>query len=152
EERGLALVHIIGPNTGHSYHPEAKKAINQRIDSIVALGRNPIPRRVCFTTWTLRYHQSFWVIVDGLDQHWEQATVDAALDHDDTVRITTHNVTALTLSMPPGHCPLDPRSPPRVIIDGRTVWAAPVQSDRSWVAHFQRGVAFKSWSAVPTRE
>src|SRR6266498_3601041 len=54
---GLELVHIIGPQTGHKYHPDAKAEINRRIDSIVARGRNPLPRKVRFTTWTLRYNQ-----------------------------------------------------------------------------------------------
>src|SRR5262249_38515440 len=43
EEEGIKLVHIIGPKTGHSYHPVAKKEINRRIDSIVALGRISVP-------------------------------------------------------------------------------------------------------------
>src|SRR5205814_18254 len=61
KKEGLDLVHVIGPNTEHRYHPEAKKEVNERIDSIVARGRNPIPKHVRFTTWTLRYNNSFWV-------------------------------------------------------------------------------------------
>ena len=37
------------------------------------------PSKVRFTTWTLRYNRSFWVQVDGLEQHWERARVDADL-------------------------------------------------------------------------
>ena len=67
---GLNLTHLIGPKTAHSYHPQAKVEINRRIDSIAAKGRDPAPKHVRFTTWTLRYNQSFWVTVDGLEQHW----------------------------------------------------------------------------------
>ena len=31
---GLELVHLIGPKTAHSYHPETKKELNRRIDAI----------------------------------------------------------------------------------------------------------------------
>src|SRR5262249_52490605 len=51
---GLTLVHVIGPKTGHASPPLAKEEINRRIDAIVARGRDPAPRRVRFTTWTLR--------------------------------------------------------------------------------------------------
>ena len=51
--------------TPHRYHPDAKKEIDRRLDSILARGRNPVPRRVRFATWTLRYNQMNWVTVDG---------------------------------------------------------------------------------------
>src|SRR5262249_12795366 len=54
---GIELEHIIGSQTAHRYNPAAKEEINQRIDRIVAVGRNPVPRRVRFTTWTLRYNE-----------------------------------------------------------------------------------------------
>ena len=36
-----------------------------------------MPGRIRFTTRTLRYNQMLWVTVDGLEQHWERARVDA---------------------------------------------------------------------------
>ena len=39
----MELTHIIGPNTKHSYHPQAKEEINRRIDSIVARGAKRFP-------------------------------------------------------------------------------------------------------------
>jgi dienelactone hydrolase len=73
EAEGIKLVHIIGPQTGHSYHPDAKKEINRRIDSIMKMGRDQVPSDIRFTTWTLRYNQMHWVRVDGLEEHWERA-------------------------------------------------------------------------------
>src|SRR5258707_6501441 len=32
---GIKLVHIIGPQTRHAYHPQAREEVNRRIDSIV---------------------------------------------------------------------------------------------------------------------
>src|SRR5260370_467099 len=70
---GLSLVHILGPDTKHSYHPDARREIDRRIDAIAARGRDPLPRRIRFTTWTLRYNRMLWVTVDGLERHWERA-------------------------------------------------------------------------------
>jgi pimeloyl-ACP methyl ester carboxylesterase len=147
-EEGIALLHLIGPDTGHGYHPAAGQEIARRIDRIVARGRDPVPRHVRFTTWTLRYHQMLWVRLDGLKKHWERARVEAEIDGPCTVRVTTRNVTALTLLMPAGLCPLDNTRRPRVILDGRDIQAAPVLSDRSWQAHFRKGAA--GWAAVPS--
>jgi hypothetical protein len=55
QREGIELTHIIGPQTGHKYHPDSKREINARIDRLAALGRDPLPRNVKFTTYTLRY-------------------------------------------------------------------------------------------------
>ena len=63
---------------GTRYQPEAKAEINRRIDAIVAQGPRPgararsaSPPGRCATT------AMHWVRVDGLEQHWERARVDA---------------------------------------------------------------------------
>jgi hypothetical protein len=137
KKEGIELMHVIGPKTGHAYHPEAKKEVNRRIDSIVERGRNPLPEQVRFTTWTLRYNNAFWVTIDGLGEHWKRATVEVD-PMIDGFRAATQNVTALTFSMPSGGCPLDVTKRPRVSLDGQGLEAAPVMSDRSWVAHFRK--------------
>src|SRR6266700_961237 len=48
---GMELTHVIGPGTGHKYHPAAKKDIERRIDSIAAQGRRPVPWQIKFATW-----------------------------------------------------------------------------------------------------
>ncbi len=146
QKEGLELVHLVGPGTGHSYHPQTKREIERRIDAVVARGREPVPARVHFTTWTLRYNRMLWVVLDGLDRHWERARVDAEVTGPERVRVSATNVSALTLNMPPGRCPLDPTVRPRVEIDGQEVTAAGVASDRSWVAHFRK--AGDRWQAA----
>ncbi|MEP7338193.1 MAG: prolyl oligopeptidase family serine peptidase [Acidobacteriota bacterium] len=147
---GIELTHIIGPQTEHKYHPDSIKEISRRIDSIVAIGRNPLPRRVKFTTWTLSYNRMNWVVVDALDQHWERARVDAEIRNNQPINITTQNVAALTLEMPSGQCPLDNTRRPTVIIDKQEVAAASVQSDRSWTSRFRKTGG--KWSLVENPE
>jgi hypothetical protein len=82
-----------------------------------------------------------WVVVDGLEQHWERAFVDADLSGsaaDNSIRISTRNVAALTLNFEPGQCPLDNTRPPRVFIDSSKPSAPRVMSDRSWTARFRK--------------
>jgi len=147
-KEGLDLVHVIGPKTAHSYHPEAKKEINRRIDEIVRLGRVAAPERLRFTTWTLRYNKMNWLVVDELERHWERAHVDAEIyKGDNAVRLVTRNVTALTLAFDPGHCPLDNAAPVRVVIDRTKISAPSVRSDRSWIAHFRK-VGSSRWEMV----
>jgi hypothetical protein len=149
---GIDLAHVIGARAGHNYTPEAKAEINRRIDTIAAIGRDPLPYNVHFTTWTLRYHRSSWVQIDGMEQHWEQARVDARLygDSGDAPQIETKNVSALTLAISSGDCPFDIRQKPRVTIDGDEIEAPKPLSDRSWLVHFQK-VGGK-WGVVASTE
>ncbi len=150
KKEGIELTHIIGPQTEHKYHPDSIPEINRRIDSIVAKGRNPIPAHVKFTTYTLRYNKMFWVTIDGLEQHWEKATVDAEIKDATTVQIKTSNVSAFTLEMSAGLCPLNIATRPTVLIDGQKLEAAPVKSDRFWKADFRKKRT--GWESIPSNE
>jgi dienelactone hydrolase len=137
EAEGLQLTHIIGPRTGHSYHPEAKAEINRRIDAIMARGRDRLPRRVKFQTWTLRYNESHWVRVDGLQQHWERGRVEAEVSPEG-IRAETKGITALTFTFPPDRNPFALRDGPKVVIDNQDVPTPRPQSDRSLEASYRR--------------
>jgi pimeloyl-ACP methyl ester carboxylesterase len=140
EKEGLKLVHIIGPKTGHAYHPQARDDIDRRLNGLAEVGRNPVPAEVRFTTWTLRYHRAFWVQLDGLQEHWEQARVEARLfgTEGGGPRLVTRNISALTLTFAPGRCPYLLTKKPMVTIDDQTLEGPPVLSDRSWTAHFRK--------------
>ena len=128
----VRLVHIIGPATKHAYHPEAKKEVERRIDSIAAAGRKRIFRSVDFVTYTLKYNKMSWVTIESLGEHWQMASVRARLVDDSTVEVVTKNVTALTLDMPPGWCPLDPARTILLSIDSVEIPVPRPRSDRSW--------------------
>ncbi len=147
---GMELTHLIGPKTGHAYHPQTKIELNRRIDAIVARGRNSVPRQVKFATFTLRYNRMFWLTLDGLEEHWSQARVDAQIAGNNSVRLKTQNVAALTLSFGPGQCPLDSTQKPHVVLDDKELAGPSVQTDRSWVAHFRKGV--DGWALVTSAD
>jgi Prolyl oligopeptidase family len=143
---GIEMMHIIGPQTRHAYERQAKEELDRRMDAIMARGRNPMPHHVRFTTWLLRYNEMFWVKVQGMEQEWERARVDADIVDPSSVQVKTQNVDALTLQMAPGMCPLDDTRRPAVTIDQQKLEAAPVMSDRSWTANFRKSNG--KWTVV----
>ena len=133
---GLTLRHVIGPKTGHKYHPAAKAEIDERINAIAARGRDAVPSEVRLVTRTLRYNRQAWVQVDGLEEHWIPARVEAGLIGNRHIEVSTINVSRLVLSMPSGTCPLRPNGNPTVIIDGQQLIGDRVRTDRSWESRF----------------
>lgn len=97
---GMELVHLSGPGVEHKYEPKTKMELARRFDELMSRGREPWPKQVKFTTYTLRYNRMAWVTVDALEQHWERAQVEA-----ETVsaglKVTTTNVAELTLVLAP---------------------------------------------------
>lgn len=137
-EEGLRLFRIVGPNTPHRYHPDSKVQIERRLDAIAEKGRDPYPRQIRFTTWTLAYNEMKWVRVDAMGREWERARVNADLDGDRCVKVETSNVTRFTLRFGPGGCPLNLLGKAMVTIDGGKVTVDGPKSDGSWEATFGR--------------
>lgn len=144
-KQGIEMVHIIGPKTAHSYHPEARLEIDRRLTSIADRGREKLPRTVHLVTYTLKYNRMAWVTIDGLTEHWSEARVDAALIGDGAVTASTRNVSALTLAMPAGWAPFDLTQPVSLEIDGQDLKGPRAQSDRSWDCRLIRD-ADGTWS------
>lgn len=134
---GIELVHIIGPKTAHKFEPNAKEEVARRVDAIMEKGRDPLPKKVRLTTWTLRYNNMAWVTVDGLEQHWTRARVEAERVAPDVIKATTTNVSALTFSITNPTKPL-PNATFLVALDGQVIRAPSVFVDGSGSAHFER--------------
>jgi len=128
----VRLIHIIGPKTKHAYHPDSAREVARRLDSIAAAGRKRIFHSVDFVTYTLKYNKMSWVTIDALGEHWAMASVRARLVGESAVEVVTRNVTALTLDMAPGWCPLDPARTPLLTIDSIQIPISRPRSDRSW--------------------
>jgi hypothetical protein len=151
---GINLVHIIGPKTAHKFEPNAKEEVARRVDALMEKGRDPFPKKVRFTTWTLRYNNMAWVTVDGLEQHWTRARVDAELVTPEIIQATTTNVSALTLygvygvlsSAGPGSYKVpalslagQPLHISKIVLDGQLLPAPSTHSvGSSFAAHFEK--------------
>jgi hypothetical protein len=92
-------------------------------------------------TYTLKYNRSHWVQITGLEQHWEQARVEATVVGPNRIAVKTTNVSGLSLSMRSGSCPFDIRRPVTVEVNGTSHKAPRPLSDRSWSFHLWNGEA-----------
>jgi hypothetical protein len=137
-KEGMDLVHLVGPGTKHSLHPDTLTEIEHRLTAIAGPGRDSRPLRVRFVTYTLRYNRMHWVRIDGMTEHWEPARIDATWTWPDQVTVDTSRVSAFSLVFPPGGCPLDPARTPVVNIDGLEFTTPRVRSDRGWEVSFHR--------------
>src|SRR5258708_11955430 len=46
KDEGIDLVHVIGPKTKHAYHPDAKREVERRMESLAVRGRQKFPSEV----------------------------------------------------------------------------------------------------------
>lgn len=148
----LDMVHLIGPKTEHKMHPESLVEIEKRLAEIAAAGRARMPFEVHFATWFLRYNRMHWVVVDGVEAQWERTRVHAQLTGGSQVMVKTQNVTALTLDMAAGHCPLHPMARPMVKIDGQELTVRRPKTDRSWTVHLRKSGDGKWQEALSANE
>ena len=132
---GLKLERLIGPKTEHKYEPATKKELVARLEKIADTGRAATPREIRFSTYTLRYPQSSWVRIEGMEKHWERADLTARYTDDGTATVTTKNVTALSITLPRLRT---------IALDGQAL-AVPASSASALPSHFSRN-ATGQWS------
>lgn len=96
---GRELVHLIGPKTGHKYHPETKQELLARIDKILAESSPPsLAPEASLQTRTLRYNAAGWLTAYGLEEHWKDARLDGRINGN-RYEITTRNVTRFAVEL-----------------------------------------------------
>ncbi|MFT6596423.1 MAG: dienelactone hydrolase, partial [Akkermansiaceae bacterium] len=150
-EEGIDMTHLIGPGTAHRIHKDSAVEVERRMASLAKRGRDIVPNKLRFTTWTLRYNRMLWVTVDGMEEHWERARVEAEIGPNNFLSMTTKNVSELTLDMPSGYCPMDMTQPVNLVIDGQHVTNTPrVQSDRSWETRLSKSE--KGWEVAVSQD
>lgn len=135
-KEGMELALVIGPDTEHKYHPASKIDIEKRLAAIAKNGRDAYPKELRFSTFTLRYNRMRWLVVDGLEEHWEPARLNASITPEGDVAIEASNVAALSVDFGPGGWPHSPARQPQVRINGQSLSATRPLTDRSWKASF----------------
>jgi pimeloyl-ACP methyl ester carboxylesterase len=127
KNEGMTMTHIISPKTGHRYEPKAKLEVARQVGAAVDKGKNSYPRKVRFTTYTLRQNRMKWVTVFGLEQHWKQARVEAEYIDDWQFVVKTKNVSALMLGQL--EVPNQGTTTYTVTIDGQKLTTKPPRND-----------------------
>ena len=91
---------LIGPGTGHRFHPRSFKEFMAFHDSHARKGRRTYPDRtdIRFVTWTIKYNTCEWLTIEEMQQLYRPAIMQATRAADGTLRLKTRNVTALQVS------------------------------------------------------
>ncbi len=138
-EPGVRALFLVGPKTGHSWHPKSRARSEAFVAEQAADPTQPRADHVRFVTWTTRYARCGWITVEGLGRHYERTDVDAVYDRaNERITIRTSNVSRLRIVTP---------GPARSIeIDGAVLRDAPrVRAD----ARFTLVKAQKGWRTEP---
>lgn len=149
---GLSLVHLIGPETGHSYHPATAAEVERSVRELSRIGRERVPRDIDFTTYTLRYGQLAWLRVLGLEEHWQKSRVKGRLGEEGIV-LEVQGITGLELHFEPGTFPYRNEPEIRVRYQREGQWVesivttgdsslpttALLPTDRSWQCRIVKG-------------
>jgi len=138
-KRGIKFPYIIGPQTAHKLHPDSKKLITAQMDAWSKTGREQRRTSIHFSTFTLKYNRCAWVILNGLEQHWQEAYVDAdiqgAAGSPRTLQLKTRNVTDFTLDCTPENSPWQAEESFAVTLNG--------QAAGTWKANDKRAVMLR---------
>src|SRR5262249_53307306 len=97
---GVEMPHIIGPQTGHKYHPDSKPKIEEFVTNAVKAGHDPFAKKVRFTTYTLIYPGVDWVAITSMGKEWDRADITAERGDGGQVRVTTYNAQEFVLTPP----------------------------------------------------
>ncbi|WP_299291620.1 prolyl oligopeptidase family serine peptidase [uncultured Mucilaginibacter sp.] len=120
KQEGIPLTRIVGPNTGHAYHPASAKIVDSLLEREAAKGKRPAPKAFHFTTYTLKYNKMYWLNLDALKEHWEKAHVDGTISSQ-TITLKTTNVLALSLAPEVLSTVINLKKPVTINIDGTNV-------------------------------
>ncbi|GAB5406880.1 MAG: prolyl oligopeptidase family serine peptidase [Aureliella sp.] len=101
QSEGLELPHIIGPNTAHKIHADAKIEIEAFMANAVDSRPDQQDGPIDLTTYTLRYNKLRWLRLTGLVEHWKQSRVQGHKSGA-AYTLTTQNVSGLQVIVPPG--------------------------------------------------
>jgi dienelactone hydrolase len=97
---GLNIKLLVGPGTGHAFHPDSRKEFMAFHLERQKAGRAVYPgtREIRFTTHTLKYNTCDWVTIEEMVTPYREAVVEAKADTADGVlKVKTKNVAVLQL-------------------------------------------------------
>jgi pimeloyl-ACP methyl ester carboxylesterase len=139
----ISMKLLVAPKLGHQFPAEWQKKVAEARAPFVAKGRPEYAPRIRFVTYTMKYASCGWVQIEGLQRHYERASVDAERT-DEGFKVKTSNVRILDLVLPPEAT----RQPIVVQIDGQRIEANPqlASAHSRLVVYFER--RGDSWHAV----
>ncbi|MDX2037110.1 MAG: PHB depolymerase family esterase [Isosphaeraceae bacterium] len=94
--KGIDFRRIVGKGMGHKVDPASEELLRAFRDERAAKGRNTLPTRVRFVTYTPRTGRAAWFAVEGMPRIHERATVEASID-ESRAKLSTENVNLIAV-------------------------------------------------------
>ena len=136
---GRELPHLIGPGVEHKYEPKTLEELLGRLAALSAKGRR-WHETVRIQTQTLRYSHYEWLMITGLQEHWQDSRADGERLGDNRYRVATRNVASIEIF---GSADRDAT----VEVDGQTV-TVPYDSNDPGI---RLTLVNKRWEPSPSR-
>jgi pimeloyl-ACP methyl ester carboxylesterase len=106
--RDLRALFLIGPDTGHAWHKQSKAESEAFLRKAIDETAGKVPDEVRFVTYTMRYNRAHWVTIDGLEESYKRAEVNAKRGTGSTPYVvTTKNVSRVRFEAPAASFTLD---------------------------------------------
>ena len=97
----LRALFLIGPDTGHAWHKESKAESEAFLRKAIEETAGKAPNHVRFVTYTMRYNNAHWMTIEGLEESYKRADVDAKRTDDmKQYTVTTKNVSRVKFDVP----------------------------------------------------
>jgi hypothetical protein len=94
---GIDFLRVVGARMGHKVDPASAKILSAFHDEHALKGLDRSPKRIKFTTYTLKYNQAPWLRVEALQEHYRRAYVDAEIRDRTVVVHAIENVAVLSV-------------------------------------------------------
>jgi hypothetical protein len=94
----MPFLYLVGPKTGHRFHPDSLKQAMEFHAKHAAEGRPYFRDRLRFVTYTLKYPGAFGYRVWQMGEHYRPAVIEATKRDDGVVDVKAENVVLLEIS------------------------------------------------------
>ncbi len=102
-----AVLFLMGPNTGHAWHPQSKAESEAFLRKALENADKPQSHLRC-VTYTTRWDQCDWLTFEALEQTYERADADARKSEDGKqYTVTTKNVARIRFEAPAASFTID---------------------------------------------
>ena len=94
---GIDFLRVVGAKMGHKVDPASAEILKAFHDDRAVKGLDLNPKRIKFTTYTLKYNQGPWLAIEAMEEHYRRALVDAEIQDRTVVVRTIENVAVLSV-------------------------------------------------------
>ena len=93
----IDFLRVVGSKMGHKVDPPSAEILKSWHDKHAENGMNLDPKRIRFTTYTVKFGKAAWLSIEAMNQHYKRAEVDAEIQGLKVVVSKVDNVSMLAI-------------------------------------------------------